>query len=350
MPDSPDTDAPETQPVDASGEPAGTRPRLAYLEAMGIELWSRRDRIDDVDDVDAADIETADNPDDVAALTATPADSVANDQLPVSSKTEKPVEPASAGVAAAAVSATVSLPESADADDPAKDVGASKPAEIAAVTEKATESTGETETPVADVRENVTETDAGSVIAGADINALQALVKNCTACDLSKSRNNTVFGSGNPEADWMFVGEAPGANEDRQGEAFVGRAGKLLDSMLFALGLGRDDVFIANVLKCRPPSNRDPMGEEVRRCEPYLHRQIDLVQPKVIVAMGRFAAQALLRSTDSIGAMRGGKHSYLETGIPLIVTYHPAYLLRTPDQKAKVWQDLLLARRTIDGG
>jgi len=227
---------------------------------------------------------------------------------------------------------------------------APEPVEVADAGKTVSARAEQTPSPVADVPENAPEVDRDAAIAGADISALQALVAQCTACDLSKSRNNTVFGSGNPEADWMFVGEAPGANEDRQGEAFVGRAGKLLDSMLFALGLTRDDVFIANVLKCRPPSNRDPMGEEVRRCEPYLHRQIDLVQPKVIVAMGRFAAQALLRSTDSIGAMRGDRHAYLETGIPLIVTYHPAYLLRTPDQKAKVWQDLVLARRTIDGG
>jgi len=182
----------------------------------------------------------------------------------------------------------------------------------------------------------------------AELPVLARMVSECTRCSLSKGRTKTVFGTGSLDADWMFVGEAPGREEDRRGEPFVGRAGQLLDSILFAIGLERDDVYIANVLKCRPPDNRDPMGEEVVQCEPYLHRQIELVQPRIIIAMGRFAAQSLLRSTEAIGRLRGQEHSWRESGIPLVVTYHPAYLLRSPEQKAKVWDDLVVARSILD--
>lgn len=147
----------------------------------------------------------------------------------------------------------------------------------------------------------------------------------------------------------MFVGEAPGAEEDRQGLPFVGRAGQLLNEMLFALGLERGSVFICNVLKCRPPDNRDPMGNEVVQCEPYLHRQIALLSPRVIVAMGRFAAQSLLKSQQSIGRLRGNVHQYGDLTLPLVVTYHPAYLLRSPADKGKAWEDLQLAREVVDG-
>lgn len=141
----------------------------------------------------------------------------------------------------------------------------------------------------------------------------------------------------------MFVGEAPGFEEDRQGLPFVGRAGQLLNAMLFALGLERGQVYIANVLKCRPPNNRDPMGEEVLCCETYLHRQVELIQPKLIVALGRFAAQSLLKTTQSIGKLRKQRFQYGDTEIPLIVTYHPAYLLRSPMEKRKAWEDLCMA-------
>jgi len=179
----------------------------------------------------------------------------------------------------------------------------------------------------------------------ADLGELEHIVSGCENCALHKTRTQTVFGVGNAAAQWMLVGEAPGAEEDRQGLPFVGRAGHLLTAMLFALGLARDDVYIANVLKCRPPENRDPMGEEVTRCEPYLHRQVELVRPKIIVALGRFAAQSLLKTNRPIGKLRGQRFVYGDTGIPLIVTYHPAYLLRSPLQKKKTWQDLQLAQR-----
>lgn len=172
-------------------------------------------------------------------------------------------------------------------------------------------------------------------------------VAGCTACGLCDTRTQTVFGVGDTQAEWMLVGEAPGENEDLQGEPFVGQAGKLLDNMLGALGLARGrNVYIANVLKCRPPGNRNPEPGEVAQCEPYLKRQIALIKPKVIVVLGRFAAQSLLRSTTPIGKLRGTVHTY--EGIPVVVTYHPAYLLRTLTDKARAWEDLCLAREVHD--
>ncbi len=182
----------------------------------------------------------------------------------------------------------------------------------------------------------------------ATLQSLGAEVAVCRKCSLSETRTNTVFGTGNPDADWMFVGEAPGAEEDRQGLPFVGRAGQLLNAMLAALGLSRDDVYIANVLKCRPPNNRDPLGEEVVRCLPYLRGQIRVVRPRIIVAMGRFAAQALLETHTPIARLRGRVYRYGEFETPLVVSYHPAYLLRSPLDKRKAWDDLKLARRTLD--
>ncbi|MCJ0765878.1 uracil-DNA glycosylase [Variovorax terrae] len=187
-------------------------------------------------------------------------------------------------------------------------------------------------------------------IGAMDWPALQAAVAGCQACRLCERRKNTVFGVGQapaapgqpPRADWLIVGEAPGENEDLQGEPFVGQAGKLLDNMLKAIGLDRHhNVFIANVLKCRPPGNRNPEPEEVAQCEPYLRRQVELLQPRIILAMGRFAVQSLLQTTEPIGRLRGRSHTY--HGVPVIVTYHPAYLLRSLPDKAKAWADLCLA-------
>ena len=178
---------------------------------------------------------------------------------------------------------------------------------------------------------------------GIDWPELRQRVTGCTRCALAQSRTNTVFGVGNEAADWMIIGEAPGAEGDRQGEPFVGRAGKLLDQMLFAIGESRESVFIANILKCRPPNNRDPKPAEASACRDYLDRQIQLVQPKIILAVGRIAAQNLLGTDEPVGRMRG--RTYDLDGIPLVVTYHPAYLLRSPSQKQKSWSDLCLARR-----
>ncbi|MBV8272781.1 MAG: uracil-DNA glycosylase [Cupriavidus sp.] len=186
-----------------------------------------------------------------------------------------------------------------------------------------------------------------AAIAAMDWPTLAASVAGCTDCGLCATRTNTVFGVGDQRAEWMLVGEAPGENEDLQGEPFVGQAGKLLDNMLAALGLARDrNVYIANVLKCRPPGNRNPEPDEVAQCEPYLKRQIALIKPKVIVVLGRFAAQSLLRSTTPIGKLRGTVHTY--EGIPVVVTYHPAYLLRTLTDKARAWEDLCLAREVLN--
>jgi DNA polymerase len=175
---------------------------------------------------------------------------------------------------------------------------------------------------------------------------LKAAVSGCTKCGLHKTRTQTVFGVGDEHADWMLIGEAPGAEEDRLGDPFVGQAGKLLDNMLAAIGLSRrKNVYIANVLKCRPPGNRNPSPEEVEQCSPHLLSQIALIKPKLILAMGRFAAQTLLKSDASIASLRGRVHRY--AGVPLIVTYHPAYLLRTLEDKSKAWEDLLFARKTM---
>lgn len=185
------------------------------------------------------------------------------------------------------------------------------------------------------------------VVADADWQSLTQAVHGCTACELHRTRKQAVFGVGNRTAQWLFVGEAPGAEEDRQGEPFVGPAGQLLNAMLFAIGLKREEIYIANVLKCRPPNNRDPQGQEVERCEPYLLRQIDLIQPRIIIALGRFAAHSLLKTEVALSKLRGQRLSYHD--IPLIVTYHPAYLLRNPIDKRRAWDDLCLARTLVSG-
>ncbi len=190
-------------------------------------------------------------------------------------------------------------------------------------------------------------TDLGRIetIARMDWPQLRQTVAGCTSCGLCQGRTNTVFGVGDERAHWMIIGEAPGAEEDQRGEPFVGQAGRLLDAMLAALDMRRDDnVYIANVLKCRPPANRNPEAGEVARCSPHLLRQIALVQPRLILVMGRFAAQTLLATDASIASLRGRLHDY--RGTPAIVTYHPAYLLRSLTEKAKSWQDLLFARAT----
>ena len=175
---------------------------------------------------------------------------------------------------------------------------------------------------------------------------IKQAVPACTACGLHKARTQTVFGVGDEQADWMLIGEAPGAEEDRLGEPFVGQAGKLLDNMLAAIDLKRgENVYIANVLKCRPPGNRNPEPDEVEKCTPFLKQQIALVQPKLIIAMGRFAAQTLLASDATIASLRGRVFRY--EGVPLVVTYHPAYLLRNLPDKAKAWADLVFARKTM---
>lgn len=185
-------------------------------------------------------------------------------------------------------------------------------------------------------------------VAGMDWPALKASVADCKACALHVKRNKTVFGVGDENADWLFIGEGPGADEDAQGEPFVGQAGKLLDNMLSAIALKRGaNVYIANIVKCRPPGNRNPQPEEAQACSGYLQRQIELIRPKLIIALGKVAAVNLLGRDASIASLRGQVHAY--RGIPLIVTYHPAYLLRTLNDKAKAWEDLCFAVNTMAG-
>jgi len=177
---------------------------------------------------------------------------------------------------------------------------------------------------------------------------LSDAVAHCTACKLSATRTQGVLGVGDRNADWLIVGEAPGEEEDAQGEPFVGQAGKLIDAMLASIGLARgDNVYLTNVLKSYPPGNRDPEPDEVAACRPYLLAQIELIQPKLILALGRVAAQNLLDTDDAIGRLRGRAHAF--QGVPLVATYHPAYLLRKPTEKARAWEDLCLARRAMRG-
>ena len=183
-------------------------------------------------------------------------------------------------------------------------------------------------------------------VAGTDWAALREAVRTCTACGLCKQRKQAVFGVGSETGPWLFIGEGPGADEDEQGEPFVGQAGKLLDSMLGATGIKRGrEVYIANVVKCRPPGNRTPTFDEAQACGAFLDQQIDLIAPKIIVALGKTAATRLLATEASLGSLRHRVHRY--RGIPVVVTYHPAYLLRSLPEKAKAWEDLLFARRTL---
>jgi uracil-DNA glycosylase len=205
--------------------------------------------------------------------------------------------------------------------------------------------------------ESRTGSPAESPVESLDWDALQATVMSCQRCPLHQTRTQAVFGVGNRRAQWLVIGEAPGADEDRQGEPFVGRAGQLLNSMLKAMGLAREQVFIANILKSRPPNNRDPRPEEVRECLPYLYRQIELIDPRLILCVGRIAAQTLLATDTPIGKLRGKLHHLAPVNShgnssgrtrPMIVTYHPAYLLRSPAEKRKAWGDLVFAMQTFE--
>ena len=208
------------------------------------------------------------------------------------------------------------------------------------------ETRSEVELPRSDTAIALSDGDRRTDIARMDWTQLKQSVKNCTACGLRAGCTQTVFGVGDEKAQWLFVGEGPGAEEDQRGEPFVGQAGRLLDNMLAAIGLKRgENAYIANIVKCRPPGNRNPEAVEALACAPYLARQIELIQPKLIVALGKVAAANLLATTAPIGSLRGKLHDY--RGVPLIATYHPAYLLRSLPDKAKAWADLCFARRTI---
>ena len=202
---------------------------------------------------------------------------------------------------------------------------------------------------VTDVELTVVQTPDSHMVDELDWPALQQSVAACVACDLHATRTQTVFGSGNQQADWMVIGEAPGAEEEQQGTPFMGQSGQLLTAMIEAMGLKREQVYITNVLKCRPPENRDPDADEMMACHSFLRRQIALLQPKVILAVGRVAAQNILDSTELMKDLRGKVFEYKDSGIPVVATYHPAYLLRAPTEKRKAWQDLQMAMRIVAG-
>ncbi|SEO60019.1 uracil-DNA glycosylase [Aquisalimonas asiatica] len=236
--------------------------------------------------------------------------------------------------------------------DPVPDVGEPEPVTPVTATAEEASRPG---APAADTAPAPPDATAETGIESMDWEALAESVAGCTRCSLCESRTRTVFGVGRRDADILVVGEAPGAEEDRQGEPFVGRAGQLLDSMLRALGYGREQVFIANMLKCRPPRNRDPDPREVEACRPYLARQIELVQPAVILAVGRIAAQNLLGDERPLRMLRRQVHTLQTHATPVVVSYHPAYLLRSPADKAKAWDDLkrlreLVPARSGEGG
>ena len=199
----------------------------------------------------------------------------------------------------------------------------------------------------ANVPPATTGTGAAPAPASRVLEAIDSQVRACRKCELHRKRTNTVFGVGQPGVECMFIGEAPGAEEDARGEPFVGRAGKLLDSMLAAIGLGRGDVYIANIVKCRPPRNRDPHADEIIACSGYLKRQIEAVSPRLLVAAGRVAAQSLLSTTKTIGHLRGRTYRYGEDRLPVLVMYHPAYFLRSPLEKRKAWDDLVRLRSML---
>lgn len=309
-----------------------TERQRAMLEAMGLKLWAP-----------------------AAGDSAVPAAPVAqtSTHMPTHTPTQAtPPMPVRAPVAAPAV-ARAAVREAPDAD-----VAVAEPPAPRRVAEVLSKALPPTDAPAGGAQVAASgdasyarrlSTDA---IAALDWTGLRDEVAQCRACGLCESRKNTVFGVGNERAHWMIVGEAPGEQEDLQGEPFVGAAGKLLDSMLRAIGQGRGEgtpdrqVYIANTLKCRPPRNRNPEPAELAQCEPYLQRQIALIQPRIILAMGRFAVQQLLRSQEPIGRLRGRVHRY--EGVPLVVTYHPAYLLRNLADKSKAWEDLCLAMKTAD--
>ncbi|HEX22068.1 MAG TPA: uracil-DNA glycosylase [Chromatiales bacterium] len=296
---------------------SGAAQRRAYLQAMGIQAWVRRD----------------------------------GDSPLVAGEAKQDAAPPVAGgevlEAGEAVVASIAKPQ------------ATASHETAAPEAHVDERPLPVEPPVPDVRSELPASPGeempvapAAIPPGVDVNALgwdalQAVVARCTACDLHATRTQTVFGTGNRTADWMIVGEAPGADEDQQGEPFVGRAGQLLNNMLRAIGLQREQVYIANVIKCRPPNNRNPHVDEISQCLGYLQRQIALVKPRLILVVGRVAAHGLLKVDTPLGKLRGQVYRFCDT--PAVVTYHPAYLLRTPRDKAKSWDDLRFAHRVAEG-
>lgn len=336
--------------------------RLAYLAAMGIRAWKPRDLTSIADARPAVEQGGADAAEEWRLQTgpaSVPASASAQGLKPVPPPT--PAQAAAAGQhssqngSSSADTAASAVPGWRDEPPPwdgtqapdAKSVPRSGPGAASHALAPAARSKTEAESAAAGEISSTT----ASIIATLDWDALQQRVADCRACRLCETRNHTVFGIGNRSAQLMFIGEGPGEDEDRQGEPFVGRAGQLLNKMLMAIGLSRDDVYIANIVKCRPPRNRNPAAEEAAACRAYLERQIALIQPRLIVSLGAVSANNLLNNTESVGRLRGRVHHYRsssgEITVPLMVTYHPSYYLRSPAEKAKGWKDLQLILTTL---
>ena len=292
--------------------------RLAYLGAMGIDVWRLRA-------TDGAEAPPSAMASDAAPATAPPAPTTDAPEAPA-------VSSAAAAIAETPPPPSAASPKAPPADDeppPWTDADvAGLPADDAV------------EPPPADLPDAGRDLRRAGAVATMDWPALEQAVAGCRACGLCERRTKTVFGVGDRNAPVMFIGEGPGADEDRQGEPFVGRAGQLLNRMLAAAGFKREQVYIANIVKCRPPNNRDPSADEAAACRAYLERQIALVAPRLIVCLGRVPTNNLLSTTESVGRLRGRIHRYAPTDTPLLVTYHPSYYLRSPEQKAKGWDDL----------
>jgi DNA polymerase len=320
--------------------------RLEYLRAMGVEAWERRDLPPPPLAAEVAVEAGAANT--VALSEAPPSARRAASPEATGSTTAQPAV-ASAGATSSAGAAWVAGSGTSPASAAPRATEASAPSASHSSSPPAARRAGAAEA-LARIPVISPGRAAGTPAAPeveADWETVKAEVLSCTKCGLHSTRTQGVFGVGNRRAEWLVIGEAPGAEEDRRGEPFVGRAGQLLNAMLAAIGLPREQVFIVNVLKSRPPNNRDPKPDEVAACLPFLMRQIALLQPRLMLAVGRIAAQNLLATDMPLGRLRGQLHSFGELNTPLIVTYHPAYLLRTPADKRKAWEDLKFARSTF---
>jgi uracil-DNA glycosylase len=300
--------------------------RLAYLEAMGVSVWERR----------ASPV----------AMPAPTLDERASSQ-PVATVESQLVAEHPPAVGAASAASTENAAEAAPTKAVPRTVPDLEPLSFPDWDEAADYSPALLDEWDAMGHPPATEAEAVNPIERMDWNTLDTTVRGCRACRLWETRTKTVFGTGDRRADLMIIGEAPGADEDSQGEPFVGRAGQLLTLMLAAIGFSREQVYIANVLKCRPPGNRDPKPDEALACQSYLHRQVALIEPRVILSVGRISAQHLLKTETPVGQLRGRWFDYGPARIPLRVTYHPAYLLRSPEQKAKAWEDLTEVKRRL---
>jgi uracil-DNA glycosylase len=327
--------------------------RLAYLEAMGVSVWERRASsvaMPEAVGVMPAPVERNASVESIEpespAMSAPTLDERASSQ-PVATVESTPVAEHRSVVGAASAAFSVDAAEAAPTKEVPRAVSDLEPLSFPDWDEAADYSPALLDEWDAMGHPPATEVEAVNPVERMDWNTLDATVRGCRACRLWETRTKTVFGTGDRRADLMIIGEAPGADEDSQGEPFVGRAGQLLTLMLAAIGFSREQVYIANVLKCRPPGNRDPKPDEALACQSYLHRQVALIEPRVILSVGRISAQHLLKTETPVGQLRGRWFDYGPARIPLRVTYHPAYLLRSPEQKAKAWEDLTEVKRRL---